>query len=77
MVEDVKIKPMALLIDARSAAVLAGVGVRTWHRLTSSGQNPAPIRIGGSVRWRRAEIESWILEGCPSRSRWETKKGAR
>lgn len=65
----------ALLITANEAAALAGIGVRTWHRLTSSGQNPAPIRLGGAVRWDRAELEAWIAARCPSRSRWETMRG--
>jgi predicted DNA-binding transcriptional regulator AlpA len=25
------------------------------------------VRIGGSRKWRRAEIEEWVADGCPAR----------
>jgi prophage regulatory protein len=52
------------LIRAAEAAHLCGVAKRTWWRLVSSGRAPAPIRLGGSVRWRRAELSDWIAGGC-------------
>ena len=38
------------------------MGERTVWRLVSAGKFPAPIRIGGSSRWRRQSLEQW-LEG--------------
>jgi hypothetical protein len=35
------------------------------------GVIPRPVRVGGSKRWRRAEIEAWVEAGCPSREEWD------
>jgi excisionase family DNA binding protein len=53
------------LLTVEQAAEMAGVGKRSWWRFSSSGKAPAPVRIGRSVRWRRAEIAEWIAAGCP------------
>lgn len=52
--------PLPLLLTADQAARLVGLGKRTLWRLTSAGQFPAAIRIGGATRWRRVEVESWV-----------------
>lgn len=61
----------APLLTAREAASLCGLGLSTWWRYLSSGKIPAPVRIGGSVRWRRDELFCWLETGCPPRERWE------
>jgi predicted DNA-binding transcriptional regulator AlpA len=53
------------LLNAQQAAEMAGVARRSWWRYCSSGRAPAPVRIGGSVRWRRTELAAWIAAGCP------------
>jgi hypothetical protein len=35
-------------------------------RLRSQGDLPSPVRVGKSLRWIRAEIETWIEAGCPT-----------
>jgi excisionase family DNA binding protein len=42
------------------------VSKRTIWRLLSGKRLPEPLRIGGSVRWRREQIDRWIEQGCPS-----------
>jgi predicted DNA-binding transcriptional regulator AlpA len=59
-----------LLLDAQALATLLGVHRVTVHRLNVSGKLPRPVRLGGRPRWRRAEIEAWVLAGCPARTRW-------
>lgn len=54
-----------LLIPVATVAVMLGIHVRTVHRLRSAGRLPKPIRFGGSVRWRRRDIEAWIDAECP------------
>jgi len=49
-----------LLIKASRLAQMLCVSKTTLCRLRSSGRLPRPIRIGGSVRWRVADINSWI-----------------
>jgi prophage regulatory protein len=48
---------------------------RQIFRLNSCGKIPAPIKIGGSVRWSAAEISAWLAAGAPDRRTWETMKG--
>jgi len=60
-----------ILLTANEFAQLLGIGRSTLMRYQSSGKIPLPVRIGGSTRWRRKEIEEWVDAGCPSRSRWE------
>lgn len=54
------------LIDAARLASMLSVSPRTLYRLKEKGHLPEPIRLGGSVRWRRGDVEQWILDGCPS-----------
>ena len=53
------------LLTAAESAEMAGVAKRSWWRYVSSGKAPAPIRLGGAVRWRRSELAEWIAAGCP------------
>jgi predicted DNA-binding transcriptional regulator AlpA len=57
------------LLTSKQAAELAGCGERTWWRWSRSGIAPRPISIGlglrPAVRYRRAEIMTWIQAGCP------------
>lgn len=53
------------LLTAAESAEMAGVGKRSWWRYVSSGKAPAPVRLGGVVRWRKSELAEWIAAGCP------------
>lgn len=55
----------ALLMSAQTLAKRLEVSVRTLWRLRSSGKLPVPVRVGGAVRWRAADIEAWVAAGCP------------
>ena len=59
-----------IAIDAKAAAAMFGLSSRTWRRLNSSRQCPAPIRVGGSVRWRVDELKCWSECDCPSCTAW-------
>ena len=50
------------LLRARELAVLFGVRERTIYRWRREGKIPPPIRIGGSTRWRRDDIERFFNE---------------
>ncbi len=58
------------LIAAADLARLLDISTRALWRLRSAGRLPQPIRLGGAVRWRLAEIKQWIAAGCPAR--WQT-----
>jgi len=52
------------LITANQLAKLLNISERTLYRHKSVGVIPKPISLGGSVRWRLAEIRDWIAKGC-------------
>lgn len=64
-----------LAISARELAEMLNVSLRQVWRLNSAGKLPKPIRLGGSVRWKRAEIQQWFEAGCPDRKVWDAMKG--
>ena len=64
----------AELLNAKAvAALLAGCSTRHLYRLVDAGKMPRPLKLGGLVRWRRAEVLDWIAAGCPA---VRTAKGA-
>lgn len=62
------------LLSIADLATLLGVSSRHVERMDVSGRMPAPVRLGRSKRWRRTEIESWIVAGCPDRAAWRAAK---
>lgn len=66
----------ALLIDIRRMAALLARSVASLERDQAAGRLPAPVYVGGSRRWRRAEVEDWVRAGCPDRDRWEATRAA-
>jgi len=63
-----------MAISARELADLLGISMRQVWRLNSAGKLPRPVRIGGSVRWKRQEIMDWFEAGCPDRKTWDARK---
>jgi excisionase family DNA binding protein len=57
------------LLTALQVATMLGVSKRQVWRLASAGILPGRIKIGKLVRWRRDEIERWIVKGCPKGQR--------
>ncbi len=56
----------AELLDVKTVAALLGsCSTRHVYRLADAGRMPQPIKLGSLVRWRRAELDRWINEGCP------------
>ena len=53
------------LLTTAEAARLLNVGERTLWRWSRSGIAPAPLRIGGTVRFNRRTLTDWIESGCP------------
>ena len=66
--------PAPLLIDIHALAALLGRSVASLERDQAAGRVPAPVRLGGSKKWRRAEIEAWVAAGCPPRREWDARR---
>jgi len=62
------------MIDAKGLAAMLSLSKRQVFRLNSCGKIPAPIRIGGAVRWPAEEISAWLNAGAPDRKTWNARK---
>ena len=60
----------AALLDVGAVADLLSCSTRHVYRLSDAGRMPRPVKLGALVRWRRDEVEEWIVQGCP---RWQRK----
>ena len=54
----------SILIDVKQLAAMVDLSQRTVWRLANAGWMPAPLKLGGSQRWRKAEVSEWIAQGC-------------
>jgi len=61
------------LIDVGELAKMMSLSPRTVWRLANCGKLPAPLKIGGSRRWKRQSIIDFIEGGCKP----EATKGGR
>lgn len=65
----------AELLDIRTVAERLGCSPRHVRRLAERGAMPAPVKLGGLVRWRADDIRRWVADGCPRVRDW--KRSAR
>jgi predicted DNA-binding transcriptional regulator AlpA len=54
-----------LLVGLSKLAALLDRSVASLNRDLAAGRLPAPVRLGGSRKWRWPEIEAWVAAGCP------------
>ncbi|MDD5050954.1 MAG: AlpA family phage regulatory protein [Candidatus Pacebacteria bacterium] len=64
------------LLTAKQLGGLLSLSKRQIFRLNSCGKLPAPIRIGGSVRWAESTIAEWLVAGAPDRKTFEVMQSA-
>ncbi len=62
------------LLTAKAVGEMLSLSKRQIFRLNSSGKIPAPVRIGGAVRWSTEEISAWLAAGAPDRKTFEAMK---
>ena len=62
------------LLNVSALAGHLSVSVRQAHRMNKAGLIPAPLQLGGCVRWREDEISAWLKAGAPARSAWEQQQ---
>ncbi len=63
-----------ILTDYRGLSKLLSRSVASLQRDDAAGRLPAAVWIGGSKRWRVAEIAAWVEAGCPSRKEWHARQ---
>ncbi len=66
-----------VLIGIEIVAEMLALSVRTVRRLADAGRMPLPLRIGGVrvLRWRRADVERFIADGCVAPRKGTAKRG--
>lgn len=62
----------AVVITIDDVAKLLGCSTRHVRRMADSGRVPRPVKFGALLRWIKADVDRWILSGCPN-----SRKGAR
>jgi len=64
------------LLSAKMLGDILSLSKRQVFRLNSCGKIPAPIRIGGAVRWAESTIAEWLAAGAPDRKTFEAMQEA-
>jgi len=59
------------LLSVKELGQILSLSKRQIFRLNSCGKIPAPLRIGGAVRWSAQECSAWLAAGAPDRKTWE------
>jgi prophage regulatory protein len=65
------LNPNTQLLTAKAVGQMLSLSKRQIFRLNSCGKLPAPLRIGGSVRWAESTISQWLAAGAPDRKTFE------
>lgn len=64
------------LISIEEAAKMCGISRSTLYELMNSGKTPLPIKLGKRVLFDIVELEDWIANKCPPRSKWAIMRNA-
>lgn len=49
-----------IVMDTREAAAFVRLGKNTLERFRLTGEGPAFLKLGGSVRYRQTDLEAWL-----------------
>lgn len=52
-----------LTVREKDLPALLGLSRATCRRLVESGRFPRPLRVGGCIMWRYADLSSWVAAG--------------
>lgn len=50
------------LVDMAFITRFTGMTDKWFYRLISESKFPEPIKLGRSSRWRRSQVEAWLLD---------------
>ncbi|MBX9653768.1 helix-turn-helix domain-containing protein [bacterium] len=52
------------LMTMRDLGQMLNLSARSVRRLRRANLLPEPVKLGGTIRWRREVIDQWIRHGC-------------
>ena len=55
-----------ILLSVNEVAAILELNQQTVRNMANDGRMPKPIKVGGSVRWKKDTIFEWIESGCPT-----------
>lgn len=58
------------LLKRGPAAAFCSLAPNTFSRYAAAGLTPAPVKVGATLLWSRAELAEWCRRGCPPRGQW-------
>jgi len=63
-------------LDAAAAATLLGVSRSKFLAMDGTGHVPNRVELGDGKcpRWSRGELVTWLRNGAPHRSTWNTRR---
>lgn len=61
------------VLRAGELGQLLGTSKAIVYKLNGAELIPAPIHLGGMMKWRRAEVVDWLAAGAPERAYWQWK----
>jgi predicted DNA-binding transcriptional regulator AlpA len=56
-----------VLVDAKTASRLCGVGLSLWYELSAAGRTPQSVKLNSKSLWPYGLLKLWAEHGCPSR----------
>ncbi|HBG25956.1 MAG: hypothetical protein A2Y10_19270 [Planctomycetes bacterium GWF2_41_51] len=65
-IETINQEAIAELIDIASIAQRLKCSTRHVRRLIEARRIPRPIKLGALLRWIKADIDQWFIQGCPN-----------
>ena len=68
-----------VLYSVKEVAALLDCSTREVYRLRDARKVPAPIKLGGMVRWIKTELDQWLANRCrpvESRQQFVAQHGA-
>ena len=75
--KDITTYPEPLLVDAKQAAAMLGIGRSHFYSMLSSGQiGPMAHKLGKRSLYSVNELREWVDAGIPPRHKWIERKNS-
>jgi excisionase family DNA binding protein len=68
---------MEQLLTTEGVAAYLQVAEKTVRNWRSRGEGPSVVRVGGAIRYRKADIDRWLDENAEPPSRVSVAKAGR
>jgi len=63
-----------IMVPAKVACRLCGVGLSLWYQLDAAGRTPQAVKLNTKRLWVYTQLVLWALHNCPSRDSEQWRK---